>query len=144
MKTEKNASSRENKPMIIDATNAVMGRLASYAAKQATRGKKVVIVNVEKAIITGNKRSIIEHYLHKRERVGSSQKGPKVARSPEKILKRTIRGMLPYKKNRGKAVFKSIICYNKVPLEYENEKKITSGKKKTSSYINLEELSKGL
>ena len=31
--------------LIIDANNAVMGRLASYVAKQAMLGKEIVIVN---------------------------------------------------------------------------------------------------
>ena len=41
--------------IVIDATNATMGRLASYVAKQALLGKQIAIVNSEKAIITGNK-----------------------------------------------------------------------------------------
>jgi large subunit ribosomal protein L13 len=48
----------EKEKMIIDATNATLGRLASFVAKQALQGKKVIIVNSEKAIITGDKKGI--------------------------------------------------------------------------------------
>ena len=88
---------------IIDGTNAVLGRLASYAAKQALQGEEIVILNCDKVIITGRKQKLREEFLEKRRRVGSSQKGPKLHRSSEKIVKRTIRGMLPnYREGRGR------------------------------------------
>ena len=39
--------------MIIDAKNAVVGRLASNSAKVLLNGEKVIIMNAGKAIITG-------------------------------------------------------------------------------------------
>ena len=39
--------------MIIDGDGAVAGRLASTAAKTLLKGEDVIIVNAEKAIITG-------------------------------------------------------------------------------------------
>ena len=42
---------------IIDGKNAVLGRLASFAAKEALRGEEIVILNCEQIIITGNKRN---------------------------------------------------------------------------------------
>ena len=43
---------------IIDGENAVMGRLASYVAKQALQGEEISIVNCNKVLITGNKKFI--------------------------------------------------------------------------------------
>ena len=43
---------------IIDGTNAVLGRLASYVAKKVLKGEEVIILNCEHILITGNKKSI--------------------------------------------------------------------------------------
>jgi large subunit ribosomal protein L13 len=130
----------ENKKniMIIDASNATLGRLASFAAKQALQGKNVVIVNCSNAIITGNKKGIQKKYQEKRSRKGSSQKGPIFPRKASDILKRTIRGMLPdHRKGRGKQALKRVVCYDNVPSEYEKENMIKTKKKKFSNYILL-------
>ena len=128
--------------ILIDATNLIAGRLAAYAAKQSLLGKSVIIVNCDEAIITGKPRSIIESYKIKRQRGGSSLKGPHFPKSPERLVKRTIRGMLSYKQGRGLAAFKRIICYDSLPSEYEKSKKIVAGKEKTSDFIKLKDLSK--
>ncbi len=134
----------ENK-IIIDATNATLGRLASYAAKQALQGKNIIILNSERAIITGRKKETVEKYQIRRRRGGSSQKGPKLSKDPSRILKRTIRGMLPdHRKGRGKEAFKRILCYKGIPEEYKEEKMIKAGKEKHTVYMNLEQLSKKL
>ena len=126
---------------IIDGKNAVLGRLASYAAKEALKGEEIVIVNCDRVIITGNKKYIKERFEVKRQRVGSSQKGPKHARSSEKVVKRTIRGMLPnYREGRGRIAFKKVKCYNKVPKEFEDKKKIVGGKEKRTKFIRLEKI----
>ncbi len=130
--------------IVIDGTNATLGRLASFIAKKSLQGEEIVIVNSDKIIITGNSEDIIKKYRKKVKKGGSSQKGPKILRTPERILKRTIRGMLKHKKNRVKEGFKKIRCYNKVPKEYEEIKKISSGKEKRSNYITLAELSKNI
>jgi len=128
--------------IVIDANNAILGRLASYAAKQALLGKEIVIVNCNDAVITGKKSSIVSEYMVARARGGSSLKGPFFPKSPERILKRTIRGMLSYKQGRGREALKRIICYNATPAEYEEAKKIIAGKEKNIKTIKLSELSK--
>ncbi len=128
--------------LIIDATNATLGRLSSFAAKQALLGKEIIIVNCKKAIITGNKSSIAKEYYESRARGGHSLKGPNFPKAPERIVKRTIRGMLSYKQGRGREALKRIMCYNEIPQEYLAEKKILAGKEKNVNTISLEELSK--
>ena len=133
----------EAKEIIIDANNAILGRLASYAAKQALQGKKIIIVNSENVVVAGRRENIIEKYKINRKRGGHSQKGPNFPSSSERILKRTIRGMLP-KYGRGQETLKKIICYNKVPEKYINVKKITAGKEKSKKLIKLKEISKAI
>ena len=128
---------------IIDGKNAILGRLASYAAKEALKGEDIIILNCEQIIITGNKRYIKENFEAKRSRVGSSQKGPKHSRLSEKIVKRTIRGMLPdHRKGRGKIVYKKIKCYAGVPKEFQEAKKIVGGKEKRTKFIQIKEIAK--
>jgi len=128
---------------IIDGKNAVLGRLASYAAKEALKGEDIVILNCEQIIITGSKKNIEKEFQEKRSRVGSSQKGPKHSRISEKIVKRVIRGMLPdHRKGRGKEAFKKIKCYDKIPKEFEKSEKILAGKKKNNKFISIKHLSK--
>ncbi len=128
--------------MVIDAENATLGRLASYAAKQALLGKTIAIVNCEHALVTGKPRSVILEYQEARQRGGASLKGPFFPKSPERIVKRTIRGMLSYKQGRGEAAFKRIRCYNDTPAEFAEAQKIKAGKEKTVRHITLADLSK--
>ena len=44
---------------IVNGENAVMGRLASYVAKEAMKGEEFAVVNCEKVIITGDKKAFI-------------------------------------------------------------------------------------
>lgn len=128
---------------IIDGKNAVMGRLASYAAKEALKGEDVVVVNCNKAIITGNFSSIQKEFLEQRGRVGSSQKGPKHIKTSERMVKRVIRGMLPnHRWGRGKEALGRIKCYDDTPKEYESKEKIELGKEKKIKFSKVEEFAK--
>lgn len=126
--------------IVIDGSQALLGRLASYAAKQALLGHTVAIVNCKEVVISGNARSIIKSYQIRRARGGSAQKGPYFPKVAERIVKRTIRGMLPYTQGRGLDAFKRIRCYNETPLEYKEVKKIRAGKEKKIKTMPLQEL----
>jgi large subunit ribosomal protein L13 len=128
---------------IIDASGAVLGRLASFAAKRALKGDEVAIVNCEKVIITGNRKDILEKFEAKRGRVGSGQTGPKHSRLSERIVRRTIRGMLPnHREGRGREALKRVMCYPGIPKELESSKmeKMDFGKKR--KFIEVREVSK--
>lgn len=116
----------------IDAKGAVLGRLASYVAKEALKGEEFRIFNCNQVIITGNKKTTEREFIEKRSRFGHSQKGPKHHANAEKIVKRTIRGMLPdHREGRGKIANKRILCYIAIPKEYSDIKpeKFETGKK---------------
>lgn len=131
---------KENK-ITIDAAGTVVGKLASFAAKQALLGKQVSIVNSENAIIVGNKKSILEKYSARRSRGKGAQKGPFFPRKPEAILKRAIRGMLPFDRARGIQAFKNIKCYAAIPAELEPVEKISLGKVIGKKSLKLSEIS---
>ena len=130
--------------IIIDATGGSMGRIASLAAKQALLGKEVIIVNCNDAVITGRPRTTIAAYEKKRARGGSAQKGPYFPKSPERIMKRTVRGMLSYKQGRGDAAFKRVMCYNSLPEEFKDAEKTSLKKTHHAKTIKLSQLSKEL
>jgi len=135
----------ENKKIIIDASGHAFGRICSFAAKQALEGSEVVIINSEKAIITGNKKDIIAKYKVLRAKGGFSQKGPKVSKTPLKILKRGVRGMLPdHRKGQGKEAFKRVRCYEGLPEEYKDKEHVKLKTKKPTKFMVLKELSEKL
>jgi large subunit ribosomal protein L13 len=96
--------------MIIDATDLVMGRVAARAAKTALMGEDVIIINCAKARVTGLRSTTFAKYERMRS-MGVHSKGPFLNRNPASIMKRTIRGMLPYKIPKGMAAVKRIKCY---------------------------------
>lgn len=130
------------KQIIIDASNATLGRLASFTAKQSLLGKSVIIVNCNNAVLSGNRANIINEYNQARQRGSSSLGGPFFPKHPSRILKRTIRGMLAYKQGRGLDAFKRIKCYDTTPEEFIASKKILAGKEKRIPTITLQELSR--
>jgi ribosomal protein uL13 len=128
---------------IIDGEKTVLGRLASYSAKQALNGEDIVILNCEKVIITGNKKRIKFDFQIKRGRVGSSQKGPKHHRDSRKIVKRAIRGMLPdHRMGRGRIAFKKIRCHIGIPEEFKDKDTIKFEKKIKRKYWPIGEFAK--
>ncbi len=131
-----------NEQIVIDAKDAVLGRTASYAAKQALLGRPVAVVNCTDALVTGNKNLIIKRYSQMRARGKGAQKGPTIPKVPEKLMKRIIRGMLSHSQKRGGDAFDRIRCYNSVPKEFESAKKISLAKALRVKTIKLSEIAK--
>ena len=128
---------------IIDATGLVLGRMATDVAKRAKNGEDVHIVNAEKAIITGSsKKAIQARYTFKRE-VGTARKGPYFPREPHMLVKRTVRGMLPYQKSDGRAAYQRVKAYIGVPRELAGQDTITIEKahREARFYMTVAELS---
>ena len=90
--------------LVYDATDKILGRLASLVAKQlisarkAGRKQRVIIYNAEHAVVSGPKTRVLANYDTK-YKLNHARKGPFYPRMPDQILKRTVRGMLPYQKN---------------------------------------------
>jgi len=130
--------------MIIDGTNLILGRLASIVAKRALLGDEIVIVNCDKVVITGTKDNVFEEYKVKTNR-GNPFKGPFFPKIPDRIVRRTIRSMLPYRKPRGREAYKRVMCYLGIPKKYEKEKletikQASAQELKRYRYINLDKV----
>jgi large subunit ribosomal protein L13 len=101
--------------VVVDARDCIMGRVASEVAQHALDGDRVAVINAEHAVITGNEESTMETY-RKRAELGSDS-GPYYPKRPDRIFKRSIRGMLPYKKPRGRDAFEGVRVYVGNPFD---------------------------
>ncbi len=132
--------------IVVDASGLVVGRMATFVAKQAIEGAEVHIINAEKAIIVGSsRRAIQEHYLFKRQ-VGTSRKGPFFPREPHMLVKRTCRGMINYTSSSGRAAYKRIKAHLGVPKELASAKAVTveAAKREAHAFLTVAELSSWL
>jgi len=130
---------------VIDATNLILGRMSSIIAKRLLKGEKIIIVNAEKAVISGKRKNKIreaKEFLS----VGHPWKGPFHPRRPDRIIRRTIRGMLPYKQPKGKLAYKRLRVYIGVPEELQTVEKETLKEAHASKlrcpYFTVAELAK--
>ena len=122
---------------IIDATDLIVGRIASHAAKLALNGDTVHVVHCDKARITGSRATILTDQLAMRSR-GNINQGPYVPNNSDQYLRRVIRGMLPHKFDRGRKAYGRVTCWTGIPeafktkpletIESANIKKVTSTK----------------
>jgi large subunit ribosomal protein L13 len=128
---------------VIEGKGAVLGRLASFVAKEALKGEEISVINCGQVIITGNKKTTEKEFLQKRSRFGHSQKGPKHPATSEKIVKRAIRGMLPnFREGRGRMAFKRIRCYVSIPKELEKLTPIKLPKQNKIKFSEVKEFTK--
>lgn len=105
---------------VYDGKKKVLGRLASQVANELLEGEEIKVTNAEKIFIVGDKQNILEDYREKRAR-GKQINGPNFPRRPEMIFRRTVRGMLPSQKARGRKAFKRLKAYIGTPSEFEDE-----------------------
>ena len=111
--------------VIIDATDVVLGRLASHAAT-ILRGKNkptftphmdmddfVIIVNADKVVLTGNKAAQKKAYRHSGYPGGltATSYTDLLEKNPERAVEKAIRGMLP-KTSLGRDQFRKLKVYS--------------------------------
>jgi large subunit ribosomal protein L13 len=136
------------KTIVVDGKDAILGRLGSFVAKELLKGNTVFVINSESVVISGKKALIVERIKEKR-RMGSggSIKGPKYIRQSDRLLKRMIRGMLPWDRTKGREAHKRLRCYvkngdlteeqlktaqkfeHRAPLKYTTLKEVTEALK---------------
>ena len=106
--------------IIIDATNCIAGRLATRVAKEVLNGNRVHVVNVEKAVMSGNPVYTIQHFREKVQR-GDPYHGAFYPRPPDRVFRRIVRGMLPHHRPRGKAALHRLHVHISTPPELVNK-----------------------
>lgn len=104
--------------VVVDARDCIMGRVASNVAQRALDGERIAVVNAEQAVITGNEEPTMEVY-EKRLEIGSDR-GPYYPKRPDRIFKRSIRGMIPYKESHGREAFENVRVYIGNPYDEDS------------------------
>jgi large subunit ribosomal protein L13 len=104
-----NSDTRQRDWYVVDAEGKTLGRLATQIA-DALRGKRkpeytphvdtgdfVIVVNAEKVVVTGNKLHEKRYWRHSGYPGGirSRTLEEQLARRPEEVIRRAVRGMLP-------------------------------------------------
>ncbi|MDQ3808625.1 MAG: 50S ribosomal protein L13 [Thermoproteota archaeon] len=148
MAEQKAGQKQQETAVVVDATSCIAGRMCSHVSKLLLQGKRVAIVNAEKAMLSGNRYKTIDSY---KEHLGINSvtnpiHGPFHPRRPDTILSKMVRGMVPKRKPSGIGAFKHLRVYTGVPenmkgakMESFEDSKIT---KPESYYISIAEVAK--
>ncbi len=134
----------------VDASDQIAGRLSSKVAKLILSGKRVVVVNAEKALISGSRTSVVNQWKERLELASKVNPiyGPIHPRRPDNILRRMVRGMVPRKKPKGATAMKRLRVYIGVPAAVGSAK-LTKFEDAAASrpipvYVTMADLSKSL
>ncbi|BAN90565.1 50S ribosomal protein L13 [Aeropyrum camini] len=117
------AGDGESREIVVDGSGMIMGRLASLVAKLLLAGWSVKVVNAEKIVLSGDPKMVVESY--RRTVLGvksrfSHKWRPKRPRTPQRLFKHAVRGMLPRNKARGRVALSRLKVYVGVPEELKN------------------------
>jgi large subunit ribosomal protein L13 len=128
---------------VVNGEGLILGRMCSTVAKRLLNGEQIIIVNAEKIIISGKKKSKIAE-AHKFLEVGAPERGPFHSRRPDRIVSKTVRGMVPWKQPKGKVAYKRLRVYLGVPAELKDQPmetdKYALASKLTGPHFTLGEL----
>ena len=142
----------KNNWLLIDAENAIVGRLAAYISK-VLRGKNknqytphmdngdfVVVTNIEKIRFTGKKINNKKYYRHTGYPGGIKSTTPSLLmkKKPEEVLKLAVKRMMPGGPLAKKQLSKLKIYKGTThPHESQNPKVIDFAKMNKKNYISL-------
>ncbi len=135
--------------VVVDASGLILGRMASRVAKMLLEGKKVVIVNAEKAVLSGEPKRVIDGYMRMfkvQTYRNPERQGIRRERSPQRIVKSAIKGMLPHRKPKGREALRRLKVYVGVPEEFQGLEKVSfkeaDAAKLETRFITVGELAK--
>jgi large subunit ribosomal protein L13 len=106
---------------IVNGEGLILGRMCSKVAKRLLNGEQIIVVNAEKIIISGKRKSKVAE-AHKFLEVGAPERGPFHSRRPDRIVRKTVRGMVPWAQPKGKVAYKKLKVYLGVPEELKGQK----------------------
>ena len=106
---------------LVNAEGLIVGRMCSKVAKRLLNGEEVIILNAEKAVFSGKRKSKVAEAKQFLE-VGAPERGPFHYRRPDKYLRKTVRGMLPFKQPKGKSAYKRLKVFMGIPRELKGHR----------------------
>ncbi len=138
---------RVDRPVVVDATNHIAGRLASNVAKLLLQGQRVTVVNCEKIMMSGKRETQIREYREFLEinSIINYKHGPVHYRRPDTLMAKMIRQMLPFdRKPSGKIAYAKLRTYIGAPNDTKPIEKIQFEKalitRAPSNYTPLAEI----
>ncbi|MEM2739298.1 MAG: 50S ribosomal protein L13 [Candidatus Bathyarchaeia archaeon] len=134
--------------IIVDASGHILGRLASFIAKKLLEGYRISVVNAERAVVScTSEKSVVEEWKVFLQ-IGRYRAGPFHPRRPDRILCRAVRGMLPYRTDRGRRAYRRLKVYIGFPEELRSYKVLEIPEAKADKlrcrYITLAELAESI
>lgn len=105
----------------MNAEGLILGRMASKVAKKLLNGEEVIIVNAEKVILSGKRKSRIAEAKEFLE-VGAPERGPFHYRRPDRMVRKTVGGMLPIRQPKGKTALARLKVFMGIPEELKKQK----------------------
>jgi large subunit ribosomal protein L13 len=105
---------------VVNGEGLILGRMCSKIAKRLLNGEQIIVVNAEKIIISGKKKSKVAEAKEFLD-VGAPERGPFHSRRPDRIVRKTVRGMVPWKQPKGKNAYKRLKVYMGVPNEFKDQ-----------------------
>jgi len=134
--------------MIVDGKDLILGRMATVVAKKLLAGKRVDVVNAEKIVVTGKKNAVMAKFKRRIDlrAKGNPERAPKFPRTPHGLVRRSIRGMLPFKRKTGQDAFKRLRVHIGLPEEFKDAKtfKIEKAVNNSDTFVYVEEIAKSL
>ena len=141
---------KEGNTLYIDASEQIAGRMCSIVARELLAGKRVIVLNAEKALVSGRSSSVFRQWQARLEIYSHVNPiyGPIHPRRPDNIIRRMVRGMVPKTKSSGKMAMGRLRVYMGVPEKYAGVK--TSkfdhavAKRPIPNYTTIAEISKNI
>jgi len=115
------AAKAQSSVAVVNGEGLILGRMCSNVAKRLLKGEQIVIVNAEKVIVSGKKKSKVAEAKQFLE-VGAPDRGPFHSRRPDRIVRKTVRGMVPWKQPKGKVAYKRLKVFMGIPEELKDQK----------------------
>jgi large subunit ribosomal protein L13Ae len=114
------------KEVVIDGRGHLLGRLASYVAKDLLSGQRVVVVRTEEILKSG---SLYRNKMYRQETLARAintnpRRGFKHYKAPSRIFWKVVSGLLPHKEVRGAAALGRLRIFEGIPFPYDHKKKM--------------------
>lgn len=128
------AETIEREWLVVDATGKSLGRLATEVATllrgkhkptftpHMDSGDHVIVINADQVVLTGNKREERIHW-HSQYPGGlkSVTRGQMLEKRPERLVERTIKGMLPHNRL-GAQLYRKLKVYTGATHPHDSQK----------------------
>ncbi|MGC9181848.1 50S ribosomal protein L13 [Thermogladius sp.] len=144
-------TTEKDRVLVVDASGLILGRMASIIAKKLLEGYKVYVVNAEKAVLSGERRRVVESYkllLNVRTHYNPDKSGIRRPRTPVGIVKRAVRGMLPMDKPKGRLAFRNLRVFVGIPKELQGQNVVrfeeADANRLSGRFVTVAEVAKSL